>query len=126
MEIVEEVDYVGISPANDLHEEDRIRWVEFVFSYIERNGYKIKTHGFAATGWKMMMAVPWTSCDSITYRLSAFYGNVYVPRYGYDDERSYEEPPYRVAIFERLSEGGVHFNLRRRYHLQKKHRGFFF
>ena len=60
-----ESNYIGISPANDLPEPKRVKWVRSCF---ERIGSSVRCHGYAATGKKMTMAGPWYSVDSISWR----------------------------------------------------------
>ena len=77
------VDYIGISPANDLDTNARNSWMRTVFEYLEKNNAKVRTHGFAVTNRETLLHLPWTSCDAASWRLSAGMGNIYYPQGGF-------------------------------------------
>lgn len=89
-------DYIGVSPANDLGQKQKRKWINRVFTYIEKNNIKIKTHGFAVFDKKIILEFPWTSCDAVTHRLLGAYGQIYLP-YGGFKNPDYSKP--RVHIF---------------------------
>lgn len=72
-ECVKMSDYICVSPRNDLHESQRVKWSREVHSKLERS---TKTHGLAATGLEMMTTVPWTSVDSATWIFKAGNGTI--------------------------------------------------
>lgn len=94
--MVEKTDYIGVSPANDLSQKQKRKWIDRTFNYIEKNNIKIKTHGFAVFDANTMLSHPWTSCDAATYRLLGAYGQIYLP-YGGFKNPDYSKP--RVHIF---------------------------
>ena len=81
--MLEQTDYIGISPANDLPSASRNKWMESVFEYLYKNGCDHKTHGFAVNAYDIIKRMPWESCDAASWVLSAAYGNVFVPMKGY-------------------------------------------
>jgi len=82
--MIEYTDYIGISPANDLSQDAKHRWMESVFEYLYKNGADVKTHGFAVTALRSIKNLPWYSCDSTTWRLLAGFGKVIYPCRGFD------------------------------------------
>lgn len=90
-------DYIGISPANDLGQKQKRKWIDRVFTYIEKNNIKIKTHGFAVFDKHIILKYPWTSCDAVTHRLLGAYGQIYLP-YGGFKNPDYSRPRIHVFI----------------------------
>jgi len=75
--MLDECDYIGISPNNDSSEKGKFMWMDEIFRYIlNSNNPTIKTHGFAVTSKTLVNRYPWTSVDSSTFSLSAAMGNV--------------------------------------------------
>lgn len=66
-------DYIGISPANDLSQAEKDRWLAKCFS-ITRD--KIKTHGFAVTAAAQIYKYPFFSVDSSSWTAPARFGRV--------------------------------------------------
>lgn len=81
--MVELTDYIGISPANDMPINSKIKWIESVFTYLYKNNIKVKTHGFAVLIFTVLRDFPWTSCDAASWKLRAGYGNIYYPDGGF-------------------------------------------
>lgn len=81
--MVEYTDYIGISPANDMPTDSKIKWIESVFTYLYTNNINIKTHGFAVLIIPVLKEFPWTSCDAASWKLSAAYGNIFYPNGGF-------------------------------------------
>ena len=82
--MLEEVDYIGISPANDMSNKDKKNWMESVFNYLAKNGMEnVDTHGFAVMSISVLRDFPWTSCDAASWRLTAAYGKVFYPLKGF-------------------------------------------
>lgn len=81
--MLEHTDYIGISPANDLSTKARRIWMDKVFTYLNKKGANVKTHGFAVTSIKDLKQFPWTSCDSATWVFLAAYGEVMFPVQGF-------------------------------------------
>ncbi len=68
-------DYIGISPANDVSQAEKDRWLREVFSTIKGT---IKTHGFAVTSAKQVFGYPFYSVDSSSWIAPARFGRVSV------------------------------------------------
>jgi len=78
--MVEYIDYVGISPANDVSNKEKLKWIELVFNYLYSNGMeKIKTHGFAVFGYDVIRKFPWESCDASSPIKLAAWGKIFYP-----------------------------------------------
>ena len=71
-EILNHIDYIGISPANDATMESKRNWLIEVFDYIP----VVYTHGFAVTALNLMKEFPWYSVDSTSFKLSAGMGSI--------------------------------------------------
>lgn len=75
--IDEWVDYIGISPANDLRPAERLRRLkQCFFKYLIPSWKKIRTHWFWITTYSVIKDIPFFSCDS-TSRLSWWRFNSY-------------------------------------------------
>lgn len=74
------LDYIGISPANDVSNNEKMSWMNKVFSHINKQYglNKIKTHFFAGTGDRMLTDFPTYSADSSSWIAPARYGRVAV------------------------------------------------
>jgi hypothetical protein len=72
--------YIGISPQNGYHEEDRWKWACNVHlllkDAIETRG--LKTHGLATTGNMMLEAIDWRSVDSTSWVWAAKNGRIII------------------------------------------------
>ena len=74
--ILERVNYMGVSPANDAHQNVKMKWMKDVFDYIPQG---TQTHGFAVTAVDSIKEFPWTSVDSASGILSAAMGSIMTP-----------------------------------------------
>jgi|ETNvirenome_6_85_1030632.scaffolds.fasta_scaffold16431_4 hypothetical protein len=70
--ILENIDYIGISPANDASSKTKKNWLTEVFDYLP----VVKTHGFAVTALGLIKEFPWYSVDSTSFILSASMGSI--------------------------------------------------
>ena len=78
-----QLDYIGISPANDASKEDRMRFLGDVYDFIHKSSNPdVKTHVYGFTSLDAMAMFPCYSADSITHRLLAGYGKVLSRNYG--------------------------------------------
>lgn len=75
-EILNHVDYIGISPANDASQTVKRKWMRNVFDYLPKG---TKTHGFAVTSRSDIKEFPWYSVDSATWIIAAGMGNILTP-----------------------------------------------
>ena len=70
-------DYIGISPANDVSNKEKLAWMNKVFSFLQekiKNG--LKTHGFAVTSHRQLYNYPYYSADSSSWVTPARYGRI--------------------------------------------------
>lgn len=91
--------YIGLSPSKFVRVDEQESWLDMVFNILtDKNGRPfVKTHGFAATSFKLMKHYPWQSVDSTTWSLTPGYGQVIIPaRKG--DGFDYMHPATRVIM----------------------------
>jgi hypothetical protein len=69
----EHLDYIGVSPANDVSMKEKLEWLNKVFFKLRDT---IKTHGFAVTSEKQLYQYPFYSCDSSSWVAGASYGTI--------------------------------------------------
>jgi len=100
--MVEEIPYIGLSPANDRTTGEKKKWLDQCMKYVtNENGMpKVKFHGFAVTAFELVKRYPWYSVDSATWIISAGIGVIFVPRMK-DGIYSYEIPPYTILVSNR-------------------------
>ena len=79
--MVNELEYIGLSPANDRTTQEKTWWLDECMSYVTNSKGKpiLKLHGFAVTSIKLLKRYPWYSCDSATWVLNSGYGKILVP-----------------------------------------------
>lgn len=102
LRMVEETDYIGVSPANDLSVTQKRMWIDKTFSFIEQRNIKVDTHGFAVWSPGIIADYPWTSCDAATWRLLSAYGGIYMPVGGFTNP-DYSQPPLIIHISDRMT-----------------------
>jgi len=66
-------DYIGVSPANDVSMDEKINWMNKVYSIIKDT---IKTHGFAVTAMKQLANYPLFSADSSSWTSPSRFGTI--------------------------------------------------
>lgn len=71
--MMQHTDYIGISPANDASSVSKQSWLKNVFM-ITRD--KIKTHGFAVTGYQQIITYPFFSVDSSSWASGARFARI--------------------------------------------------
>ena len=69
--------YICVSPRNDVAEKHRVNWSVEVHRLL---GPTVRTHGLAATGKRMLNAVPWHSVDSATWLFIGGNGGIITPQ----------------------------------------------
>ncbi|MFA5071926.1 MAG: hypothetical protein WC511_06280 [Candidatus Pacearchaeota archaeon] len=84
--MLDECDYIGVSPCNDSSEKSKLEWMDEIFRHIMNYDYSknprikpgeiIKTHGFAVTSKTLVERFPWYTVDSSSYSLTAAMGNI--------------------------------------------------
>lgn len=74
------IPYIGISPRNDVHVNEKIKWYEHVWKIIrESNNPNVLTHNFGMTSIALMEQYPSCSSDSTSWIRSASFGNILIP-----------------------------------------------
>lgn len=81
--MVNEMDYIGLSPSNKNTTEQNIKWLDKCMKYVcNKDGVpKVKFHGFAVTSHRLMTRYPWWSVDSSSWAIQAGLGMIYVPNW---------------------------------------------
>lgn len=97
--MVEEIPYIGLSPANDKNRLQKFMWLDDCMNYAtdEEGMPKAKFHGFAVTSLEMMKRYPWYSVDSSTWAVNARLGRVFIPLY-IDGEWVYDKKFWIVPV----------------------------
>lgn len=102
------IDYIGISPANDVYHYAKEQWIEKVFEFLDKRGMltKVSTHGFAVMGGgSLLRRYPWTSCDATSPIMQSAYGKIIYPKGGYENP-DYSSNGFRLDVSERLTMKG--------------------
>ena len=78
---LDHIPYIGISPRNDVHVGEKVKWYEDVWKFIYAECAKIGreiplTHNFGMTTISMMEQYPSCSSDSTSWIRSASFGNI--------------------------------------------------
>ena len=77
------LDYIGISPANDVAQKDKNVYLQNVYDVIaDSNNPGVKTHLYGMTSLDALSKYPCYSADSVSHRLQGAYGKVYTPMFG--------------------------------------------
>jgi len=63
--------YICLSPQNNIHEVQRVKWSEETHKRIDN-----RTHGLATTGTKMILRNPWHSVDSASWLRQSATGKI--------------------------------------------------
>ena len=78
-----QLEYVGISPANDASQAEKNTYLQNVGDYIAASSNpNVKTHYYGMTSIDALAKYPCYSADSISHRLMAAYCKVYHPKFG--------------------------------------------
>lgn len=79
----EPLEFVGISPANDVSQAEKDIYLAEVFDTIKKSSHPTaKTHLYGMTSFQALWKFPTFSCDSISHRLVSAYSKLYLPKYG--------------------------------------------
>lgn len=105
--MVDEIPYIGLSPANDKTTAQKEAWLDECMQYVlDANGYpRVKFHGFAVTSLRLMLRYPWYSVDSTTWNVYARYGAILVPHYR-KGQWIYDERAMTVFVSSRSTKKG--------------------
>lgn len=75
------IPYIGISPANDTHTRDKMKWLDKVFLMIqESSNPNVKTHAFGMTSLPLLEAFPFYSADSTSWIMAGVNGSIMTRR----------------------------------------------
>lgn len=66
-------DYIGVSPANDVSMNEKLEWMNKVYSIIKDT---VKTHGFAVTSTEQLYRYPLFSADSSSWTSPTRFGTI--------------------------------------------------
>lgn len=95
--MVEKINYIGISPANDVSQKEKYLWVYSVFNYLYKNNIGVDTHGFAVFERNLLLDFPWTSCDAASWKIFAGMGSIFYP-YGGFLNADYSKESFRLMV----------------------------
>lgn len=74
------IPYIGISPRNDVHVNEKTKWYEYIWKIIrESSNPNVLTHNFGMTTVALMEQFPSCSSDSTSWLRSASFGNIMIP-----------------------------------------------
>ena len=112
--MVKEIEYIGISPANDRTTSEKILWLDKCMKYAldEKGMPLVKFHGFAVTSLQLLMRYPFYSVDSTSWVMTGRLGSIYVPRYR-NGKWIYDENSWKIAVSSKSpanKEAGKHFS----------------
>lgn len=75
----EHIPYIGISPRNDVHVNEKMDWYEVVWKIIrESSNPNVLTHNFGMTTISLMEQYPSCTSDSTSWIRSASFGNIMI------------------------------------------------
>jgi len=97
--MADEMEYIGISPANDRTTKEKKRWLDDCMKYVvdSKGKVKVKFHGFGMTSLHLIWRYPWFSIDSTTWVLVGAMGGVMMPKMKYG-RPTYRESPIILPI----------------------------
>lgn len=80
--MVQDIPYIGISPANDRTTEQKVMWLDECMKYAcdDKGMPLVKFHGFAVTSLRIMMRYPWYSVDSTSWVMTGRMGSIMTPQ----------------------------------------------
>ena len=77
------IEYLGISPANDVSQKDKNIYLKEVYDMIVRSDNPtVKTHLFGMSSLDALSKFPCYSCDSVSHRLRTGYNKVFTRKWG--------------------------------------------
>lgn len=77
----EHIQYIGISPANDVQTKDKKKWFEHVYQTIrDSSNPNVKTHAYGMTSFEALEQYPIYSADSTSWLLNAAMGAIMTPK----------------------------------------------
>ena len=106
--MIDELDYIGISPANDRTTSEKMHWLDKCMKYIvSKDGtVKIKFHGFAVTSMPLICKYPWYSVDSTSWVTFGKYGAILFPRIT-RGKFNYTKTPYVIFLSDKSPQQNI-------------------
>ncbi|MCP4373938.1 MAG: hypothetical protein GY797_38415 [Deltaproteobacteria bacterium] len=97
--MADEMEYIGISPANDRTTKEKKKWLDECMKYVvdSKGNVKVKFHGFGMTSLHLIWRYPWFSIDSTTWVLVGAMGGVMMPKTKFG-RYTYRESPIILPI----------------------------
>ena len=75
------IEYIGISPANDVQTKDKKKWFEQVYQIIrDSSNPNVKTHAYGMTSFEALEQYPIYSADSTSWLMNAANGAIMTPK----------------------------------------------
>lgn len=94
-------DYIGLGGlGQEVTTKEYYRWADQVFQRLCPPPHYlpiVKTHGFAMTGYNLLVRYPWYSTDSASWVKAGGYGIIMVPRW-YNGQFDFSRKPYTIAV----------------------------
>lgn len=90
--------YIGLGGMGNANRRQRAAWLDSVFNDLPDS---IDVHGFGVSAINLLFRYPWYSADSMTWRLVANNGNVFIPKHN-GSQFLYDRPPFLVHTRELL------------------------
>lgn len=102
--------YIGLGGlGQESNWSEYTAWADPVYARLcpASNGYKpiVKTHGFAATAYQMLIRYPWYSVDSASWAKAAGFGSIYVP-HRRNGQWDFTVKPYAIGVSFRSTAAG--------------------
>lgn len=77
------IEYIGISPANDVSQKDKNIYMREVYDIIKSSeNPDVKTHLFGMSSLDALSKFPCYSCDSVSHRLRTGYNKLFTRKWG--------------------------------------------
>lgn len=102
--MMKHLDYIGISPANDVSQKEKNQWLNKCFA-ITRD--KIKCHGFAVTSHVQLYNYPFYSVDSSSWCSPARYGRIPVFVRGEIKSFVFKNKDHVLQYWDHIKEFGI-------------------
>jgi hypothetical protein len=102
IKMMEEMEYIGISPANDRTTKEKKNWLDECMKYLldEQGKPKVKFHGFGLTSLRLIWRYPWFSIDSTTWVFIGAMGEIIYPK-SKQGKMIYNESAHLIHITEK-------------------------
>jgi hypothetical protein len=113
----EGVEYLGLGGIAFGSYKMRKQWLDQVFSFLcgDRGYPPVKLHGFGVASVPFLLAYPWYSIDTTSWRTPTLYGKVFVPFPNADGSYCYDKTPKLLIISRRSRKKEDNMNI----HLEK-------